>query len=56
MNTDSSINKKLFDEIMNDFEDKLKNLKYLTNTSILELKLDLVSGWLADCSMEFKKR
>jgi len=57
MNTDSSINVKLFNEILADFEDKLKDeFKYFNLASILELKMDLVSGWLADCSMQFKSR
>lgn len=55
MNTDSSINSKLFNEILNDFEDKLKReFRYLSLASIMELKLDLISGWLADCSMQFR--
>jgi len=57
LNTDSSINAKLFNEILTDFEEKLKNeFKYLDLASVIELKLDLVSGWLADCSMQFKSR
>lgn len=57
MNIDSTINSKLFNEILDDFEKKLLDqFRYLTYASIIELKLDLVSGWLADCAMEFKKR
>lgn len=55
MNTDSSINSKLFNEILNEFQTKLENeFKYLNLASISELKIDIVSGWLADCSMQFK--
>lgn len=56
MNTDSSINIKLFNEILDDFESKLKTeFTYFTAASIIELKMDLISGWLADCSMQFKR-
>jgi hypothetical protein len=57
-NTNSSINSQLFYEIMDDFENKLKVefSKYLSLSSIMELKLDLISGWLADCSMQFRSR
>lgn len=57
MNTDSSMNSKLFNEILDDFQNKLEQqFKYLTPASIMDLKNDLVSGWLADCSMQFKSR
>ena len=57
MNNDSSINSILFNEILADFEQKLiTEFKYLNMASILELKTDLISGWLADCSMQFKSR
>ncbi len=57
MNTDSSMNGELFREIISEFESVLKEeLTYLSSTSIRELKLDLISGWLADCSMQFKCR
>lgn len=56
MNTDSSINSTLFNQILNDFENKLETeFAYLDNSSIIELKIDLVSGWLADCSMQFRR-
>lgn len=54
-NTNSSINSKLFNEILDDFEDKItKGFSYLNEASIMELKIDLISGWLADCSMQFR--
>ncbi|MBV7271632.1 hypothetical protein JMF89_04110 [Clostridiaceae bacterium UIB06] len=57
MNTDSSLNSKLFNEIISDFQKTLEQeFDYLTKTSIMELKMDLVSSWLADCSMQFKCR
>lgn len=56
MNIDKSINSKLFNEILDDFESKLTTeFSYLNMASIMELKLDLISGWLADCSMQFKE-
>jgi len=55
MNTDSSINSKLFNDILNDFQNKLQEeFSYLNIASIMELKLDIISGWLADCSMQFR--
>lgn len=57
MNTDSSINQKLFYEILDDFQNVLeREFAYLSRSSIGELKLDMVSSWLADCSMQFKSR
>lgn len=58
MNMDSSMNYKIFNDIMNGFESKLKESfsTYLSVASIMELKLDVISGWLADCSMQFKSR
>ena len=56
MNTNSSINSTLFNEILQDFENKLvQNFVYLNSASIMELKIDLVSGWLADCCMQFRR-
>ncbi len=57
LNTDSSINNTLFNEIMSDFEAKLKVQfqQYLSQASILELKTDLISTWLADCSLQFRR-
>lgn len=57
MNANSSLNKEIFDKILNDFEKKLKDeLEDFNWESILELKQDIVSSWLADCSMQFKSR
>ncbi|MGG4196532.1 hypothetical protein ABEW50_24185 [Paenibacillus jamilae] len=57
MNTNSSINSQLFNEILDDFQNKLEQqFKYLTLASVMELKIDLISGWLADCSMQFRSR
>ncbi|NFI07558.1 hypothetical protein FDF97_03385 [Clostridium botulinum] len=48
----------VFYEIMNEFENKIQeNFKgIIDDPSIAELQLDIVSAWLADCTMEFKPR
>ena len=57
MNTDSSINQEIFFGILDNFQATLeKEVPYLTSGSVEELKDDLVSNWLADCSMQFKSR
>lgn len=57
MNTNSSINLMLFNEILDDFQQKLEQqFKYLTFASVMELTTSLISSWLADCSMQFKSR
>lgn len=58
INRDSTINSKIFYDIMDDFELKLKESfsSYLSVASIGELKTDIISGWLADCSMQFRSR
>ena len=57
INTDSSINYQLFVEILDDFQSVLeKELPYITRSSIDELKDDMISSWLADCSMQFRSR
>ena len=50
INTNSSMNMQLFNEIMEGFESRLKNefSSYLSLSSIMELKTDLIIGWLAD--------
>ncbi|MCC5910686.1 MAG: hypothetical protein JJT76_09645 [Clostridiaceae bacterium] len=48
----------VFYEIMNEFEEKIKR-KFegvIDDPSIAELQLDIVSSWLADCTMEFKPK
>ena len=54
--SDNVGNADLFNELLNDFENKLKE-QFSTTVdlaSIGELKQDLVASWLADCSMEFR--
>jgi len=56
MNTDKSLNTQIFNEILADFEKQLKETcQYFTSASIIELKIDIISMWLADCSMQFRK-
>ena len=56
LNTDRSMNIKVFNDILQDFEKQLKDTcKYFTPESIIELKTDIISMWLADCSMQFRK-
>lgn len=56
MNTNKTMNRTLFDEILNEFHLKLKQdfSSRFTEASISELKQDLIASWLADCSMEFR--
>ena len=57
MNPDHSLNYKIFMEILENFENTLqKQFECFSDASIKELKRDLVSGWLADCSLQFKVR
>lgn len=55
--SDCSENSRLFNELLNEFESKLKEQfsSTIDLASIGELKQDLVASWLADCSMEFRK-
>ena len=55
MNGNKSMNSDVLQGILSDFEIKLeKACPYLSLEVILELKDDLIAGWLADCSMEFR--
>ena len=55
--TDISDNSKIFNELLVEFEEKLKEQFSTTIdlASISEIKCDLIASWLADCSMEFRK-
>jgi len=55
-NTNRSMNKELFDNILNEFQAKLEKdfSGIFTVASIGELKQDMIASWLADCSMEFR--
>ena len=56
MNTNKSLNIQIFNEILEDFEKQLRETcRYFTSASIIELKIDIISMWLADCSMQFRK-
>lgn len=57
MNPDSTMNYSIFLEIMNDFEATLKKeMPFLNVETITELKMVMISDWLADCSMQFRKK
>lgn len=56
MNTNKSMNSQIFNEILEDFESKLsESCGYFNFASIIELKIDIISMWLADCSMKFRR-
>lgn len=55
LNMNSSINGELFREIMDNFKNTIEQkLPYISDQSIYELRDDLISQWLADCSMQFR--
>jgi len=56
INTDKTMNRTLFDEILDKFHSKLERdfSSRFNEASIGELKQDLIASWLADCSMEFR--
>lgn len=56
MNNDKTMNRELFNDILDNFQTKLEHdfSSMFTTASILELKQDLIASWLADCSMEFR--
>lgn len=55
MNPDHSLNYEIFMDILKNFEVSIKDqFECFSEPSIMELKRDLVSGWLADCSLQFK--
>ncbi len=55
MNDDHSLNNSLFQGILDEFEKTIqKQFSCFSEASIKELRRDLVSGWLADCSLQFK--
>ena len=52
---DKSMNSTIFNEILEEFGERLeKEFKYLSFASVIELQHDMIAGWLADCSMEFR--
>lgn len=55
MNTDRTLNQKLFNDVLDNFEKRLQGdfADVFTQPTIDDLKRDLVASWLADCSMEF---
>lgn len=54
-NPDKSMNAAIFNEILAEFGVRLEQeFKYLSFASVTELQHDMIAGWLADCSMEFR--
>lgn len=55
LNAGSSINKELFQEIMNEIDEELSKIfgDIFNVESVQELKWDLLGSWLADCPMDF---
>ena len=57
LNSDSSMNYTLFMEIIDNFKQAIREkLPFISEGSVVEIVEDLISGWLADCSMEFRRR
>lgn len=56
INTDKTMNRTLFESILDDFHSKLERdfSSRFTEAYIGEIKHDLVASWLADCSLEFR--
>lgn len=55
LNSDHSLNNEIFESILREFEDTIRaQFSCFSEPSIKELRRDLVSGWLADCSLQFK--
>ena len=56
INRDHTINSEILIKISNEFKDQLRKQcsDYISESSIIELSRDLIGGWLADCSMQFK--
>ncbi|WP_033166816.1 hypothetical protein [Clostridium sp. KNHs205] len=54
-NPDKSMNATIFNEILAEFGARLEQeFRYLSFASVTELQHDMIAGWLADCSMEFR--
>ena len=55
LNLDNSMNATIFNEILKEFGERLEQeFQYLSFASVIELQHDMIAGWLADCSMEFR--
>jgi hypothetical protein len=55
MNPNASANYSVFQTVIDEFETQIKSEfeNVITTGSIAEICLDIVAGWLADCTMEF---
>ncbi|BBB92283.1 MAG TPA: hypothetical protein PKA28_17585 [Methylomusa anaerophila] len=56
LHEDNSINKQVFLEMLNEFDEKIASEfgEIITSASRAELRNELVSAWLADCPMDFR--
>ena len=55
MRSDHSINNEVFTQVLENFGDAIRrNITCFSEETVMELKRDLVGGWLADCSLDFK--
>lgn len=56
MSTDKTSNVDIINQVIDDFQTKLKSTcGYFDEVSILDLSLSMISMWLADCSLYFRK-
>ena len=55
MNPDSDSNYNIFEKVLDEFQDRIKDefKNVITDAAAGEICLDIVAGWLADCTMEF---
>lgn len=55
MNPDSKSNYKIFEKVIDEFEESIKDEfeNVITSSAASEICQDIIAGWLADCTMEF---
>lgn len=55
MNNDSSLNGKIFQDVLNGFGEEIgRSFPKMSTSTVMELRRDLVASWLADCSLRFR--
>lgn len=52
-NVGKAMNNTVFNDIMKEFQGELEKMGIFDQPSIIKLNIEIISGWLADCSMEF---
>jgi hypothetical protein len=57
INTDRSMNQKLFSEIVKELQDNIDKgfSKMIAQNSLMDMTQGAIASWLADCSMEFRR-